>query len=112
VGGIPAEELLCRQDLDRLAAEAGAASDPEELVGAAAELAGTLLGRGRRLRTCSVFLDGEYGVQGIFLAVPVVLGPGGLERIVQLNLKVAERMALQKAATAGRALRDRLEVAQ
>gem|GEM_PF-3972572 len=111
VGGIPAEELLSQQDLERLAAEACTASAPEELVGAAAELAGALLDGGRRLCTCSVLLDGEYGVQGIFLAVPVVLGPAGLERIVQLNLKVEERMALQKAAAAGRALRANLEVA-
>jgi malate dehydrogenase len=111
VGGIPAEELLSRRDLDRLAQEAGTASSPEEIVAAAAELAGALLDGGRRLRTCSVFLDGEYGVQGIFLAVPVVLGPAGLERIVQLNLKVEERMALQKAAAVGRALRGHLEVA-
>ncbi|MDD5629496.1 MAG: malate dehydrogenase, partial [Elusimicrobia bacterium] len=67
---------------------------------------------GRRLCTCSVFLDGEYGVQGIFLAVPAVLGPAGVERIVQLNLKVAERMALMAAAASGRALRAKLEVAQ
>jgi malate dehydrogenase len=112
VGGIPAEELLSRQDLERLAAGARTAASPEELVGAAADLAGSLLGRCRRLRTCSVFLDGEYGVHGLFLAVPVVLGPAGLERIVQLNLTVEERMALMAAAAAGRALRENLEVAQ
>jgi malate dehydrogenase len=112
VGGIPAEELLSRQDLDRLAADAGAAAAPAELVGAAAELVGTLLACDRRICTCSVFLDGEYGVQGLFLGVPVVLGPAGLERIVQLNLKVAERVALQKAVAAGRALRAHLEVTQ
>ncbi|MCX5794487.1 MAG: hypothetical protein NTY77_03185 [Elusimicrobia bacterium] len=112
VGGIPAEELFSRQDLDRLAAGACTASAPEELVGAAAELAGALLDGGRRLCPCSVLLDGEYGVQGIFLTVPVVLGPAGLERIVQLNLKIEERMALQKAAAVGRALRANLEVVQ
>jgi len=104
VGGIPAEELLSHQDLDRLAREACAAAAPGELTAAAAQLTGALLGGGRRLCTGSVLLEGEYGVHGIFLAVPVVLGPGGLERIVQLNLKVAERAALQKAASAGRAL--------
>jgi len=112
VGGIPAEELLSRQDLARLAAGACTTSSPEELVGAAAELTGALLGGGRRLCTCSVLLDGEYGVHGLFLAVPVVLGPAGVERIVQLNLKVEERMAMQKAAAIGRSLRADLEVAQ
>jgi malate dehydrogenase len=112
VGGIPAEELFSRQDLERLAAGACAASSPGELADAAAQLTGALVCGGRSLCTCSVFLEGEYGVQGIFLAVPVVLGPGGLERIVQLNLKVAERAALQKAAAAARALQELLEVAQ
>ncbi|MDD5630011.1 MAG: hypothetical protein PHU21_13165, partial [Elusimicrobia bacterium] len=78
VGGIPAEELLSRRDLERLARESCAAASGEELAGAAAELARILTGGCRRLRSCSVFLDGEYGVQGLFLAVPVVLGPGGV----------------------------------
>jgi malate dehydrogenase len=112
VGGIPVEELLSSQDFDRLAAKARAACVPADLACAAAELAGALLDGGRRLCTCSVFLDGEYGVHGLFLTVPVVLGPAGLERIVQLNLKVKERMALMNAAVAGRALCAHLEVTQ
>ena len=110
VGGIPAEELLSRQELEDLGRAACAAAAPEELSAAAAALAGALLGAGRRLCTASVLLEGEYGVDGMFLAVPVVVGPGGLERIIQLNLKTAERSALQRAASAGRALRAALEV--
>jgi malate dehydrogenase len=112
VGGIPAEELFSRPDLERLLRAAGAAAAPEELILAAEQLTGVLLGGGRRVCSASALLEGEYGVDGIFLAVPVVLGARGLERIIQLNLKVAERAALQRAAQAGRALRQDLEVSQ
>jgi malate dehydrogenase len=112
VGGIPAEELFSRPELERMLRAACAAAAPGELILAAERLTGALLGGGRRVCTASVLLEGEYGVDGIFLAVPVVLGPRGLERIIQLNLKTAERAALQKAAGAGRALRENLEVFQ
>ncbi|MBI5239198.1 MAG: hypothetical protein HY926_01890 [Elusimicrobia bacterium] len=112
VGGIPAGELLSCQDIEGLRRAACAGAGPDELAAAAALLAGALLGGARRLCTASVLLEGEYGVDGLCLAVPVVLGPGGWERIVQLNLNVAERAALLKAAAAGRALRETLEVSQ
>jgi len=111
VGGIPATELLSREELGRLAREAGEPFSPEELLAAAMRLTAALFCGCRRLQSCSAYLDGEYGLHGIFLAVPAVLGPGGLERIVQLNLQVGERMALHKAAASARALRANLEEA-
>ena len=110
VAGIPVTELLSPEQLGGLVEAARAAATPEELIAAAAQLAGVVLSGRRRLLPCSVYLEGEYGVQGVFLAVPAVLGAGGLERVVQLNLKVEERAALQRAAAAGRALGAMLEV--
>ena len=108
-GGIPATELLSRQDLEQLAEQARAGAEAEVRIAAAGDVAACWLSDRRRLLSCSAYLDGEYGVHGIFLGVPAVLGAGGLQRIVQLNLRVEERSALQKAATAVRALGAGLE---
>ncbi|MFA6004479.1 MAG: hypothetical protein WC881_10470 [Elusimicrobiota bacterium] len=104
VGGLPVEELLCREELDRIIARSRAGASADELAAAAAALAAAMLSGVRRVASCSVLLEGEYGVDGVALTVPAVLGPDGIERVLQLNLKVAERAALQKAAGAGRAL--------
>jgi malate dehydrogenase len=108
VGGIPATELFSRQDWDSLIERARAGPAPESRVSAAAEIAASWLAGRRRLLPSSVYLDGEYGVHGVFLGVPTVLGAGGLQRIVQLNLRVEERSALQKAAAASRSLGARI----
>jgi len=52
----------------------------------------------RELLSVSVFLQGEYGIAGIFLAVPVRLGRSGAEELVQITLDAAERDALQRSA--------------
>ena len=110
VGGVPAAELIAPDAWARLAAQADAG--PEALAAGAAVLARAILSGRRRLLSCSVFLEGEYGVDGVFLGVPAILGASGLERILQLNLKIEERAALQKAAATGRAWRVMLEEAE
>ena len=54
----------------------------------------------KKILPCAVYLEGEYGIDGIFVGVPAKLGARGVEQIVQLNLTVEERMALQKSAGA------------
>ncbi|MBP6775462.1 MAG: malate dehydrogenase, partial [Gemmatimonadaceae bacterium] len=49
---------------------------------------------------CSVYLDGEYGVKDQFLGVPVKLGKGGGEQIIEIKLTAEENEALQKSAAA------------
>jgi malate dehydrogenase len=49
---------------------------------------------------CSVFLQGEYGVHDQFLGVPVKLGKGGAEQIIQIKLTPEENAALMKSAAA------------
>jgi malate dehydrogenase len=53
-----------------------------------------------------VFLDGEYGVRGQFLGVPVVIGKGGAERVIEIRLGVDEQAALMKSAAAVRELTE------
>lgn len=52
----------------------------------------------KRILPCAAFLQGEYGINDLYVGVPVKLGEGGIEQIIQLNLTVEERIALQKSA--------------
>jgi malate dehydrogenase len=63
----------------------------------AVEMVEALLTDQKRLVPCSVLLEGEYGMRDIFIGVPVVLGAGGVERIVKVTLSAEEQAALQKS---------------
>ena len=54
----------------------------------------------QRVIPCSVLLQGEYGISGLFVGVPIKLGAGGVQEILQLDLADAEQAALQKSADA------------
>jgi malate dehydrogenase len=51
-----------------------------------------------------VYLQGEYGIQGLFVGVPVKLGAKGVEEIIQITLTTEEQAALQKSAASVREL--------
>jgi malate dehydrogenase len=61
---------------------------------AAVEMAEAVLLDSKRLLPCAAYLEGEFGVSGCFLGVPVVLGSGGVERIVEFKLTPAEQEAM------------------
>ena len=58
----------------------------------------------KRVLPCAVMLHGEFGVDGLFVGVPVVLGAGGMERVFEIELTDDERAAFQKSAAAVREL--------
>ncbi|MDA8216072.1 MAG: malate dehydrogenase, partial [Dehalococcoidales bacterium] len=60
----------------------------------------------KRILPCSAYLDGEYGIKGVYAGVPVKLGLGGVEEIIQLKLSDEEQAGLQKSAQAVRELVD------
>ena len=62
----------------------------------------------KRVLPCAAYLQGEYGIQDLFVGVPVKLGERGIEQIIQLNLTVEERIALQKSADAVKELVEAL----
>ncbi len=64
----------------------------------AAQMAEAVLKDRRHLLPCSVLLQGEYGLDGVFCGVPCVVGRGGLVRVVELGLSDAERAALHASA--------------
>jgi len=62
----------------------------------------------KRVLPCAVLLQGEFGVDGLFVGVPVVLGAAGMERIFEIELTADERAAFQRSAAAVQELVDKL----
>jgi malate dehydrogenase len=56
----------------------------------------------KRLLPCTAYLEGEYGVDGLYMGVPVKLGADGIEEIVELDLSDEEQQAFQHSADAVR----------
>jgi len=69
---------------------------------AAVEMAEAILKDEKRVLTCSVWLEGEFGISGVFLGVPVVLGRNGVERILTFTLTEEEKEALSASVKAVR----------
>ena len=66
------------------------------------EMVESILHDRKRVLPCAVLLKGEYGQQDLFVGVPVVLGAGGLERVIQIELTAEEQAAFDKSAGAVR----------
>ena len=72
------------------------------------EMVAAILDDKKKILPCAVLLDGEYGLSGLFVGVPVRLGRGGMEQVIQLELLPEEQAALEKSAAAVRELVDAL----
>ncbi|HTR77311.1 MAG TPA: malate dehydrogenase [Gemmatimonadaceae bacterium] len=68
----------------------------------AVQMAEAIVNDQRRILPCSAWLEGEYGLNGLFLGVPCKLGRRGLEQVIEVELTAAERAALAKSAEAVR----------
>jgi malate dehydrogenase len=64
---------------------------------AAIQMAESYIKDKRRVLPCAAFLNGEYGVKGMYVGVPVVIGANGVEKIVEIDLNAAERAMFQKS---------------
>ena len=60
----------------------------------------------KRVLPCAAYLNGEYGVRGLYVGVPIVIGTKGVERVVEIELGAAEREMFGKSVTAVQALVD------
>lgn len=69
---------------------------------AAVEMAEAIVCDSKRVMPCAVYLDGEFNISGCFLGVPVVLGAGGVERIIEFSLTDEEKVALAESVAAVR----------
>jgi malate dehydrogenase len=72
------------------------------------EMVDAILRDRKRVLPCAVLLTGEYGVDGLFVGVPVVLGAGGMERVIEIRLSDDESAAFQRSADAVRELVEKL----
>jgi len=73
-----------------------------------AQMVDAILGDRRVILPCAALLEGEYGIQGLFVGVPVKLGRRGIEEIVEIELTAEERKAFEASATAVQELVDKL----
>ena len=111
VAGIPITELMDKATLDRLVQRTrdGGAEIVKYLKtgsayyapsAAVAEMTEAILKDKKKILPCAAYLDGEYGIKGLFVGVPCKLGERGLEQIIQIKLTAEEQAALQKSADA------------
>jgi len=113
ISGIPLTQFLPRERLDKLVERARTGG--AEIVGllktgsayyapaaASVQMAEAIVLDKKRILPCSAWLQGEYGLEGLFLGVPCKLGRSGLEQVLEVELTEAERSALHKSADAVR----------
>ncbi len=116
VAGIPLTDLLPQDRIDAIARRtADGGAEITKLVGtsawyapgqAAVEMCAAILKDKKKILPCSVFLQGEYGIQDLFVGVPVKLGGRGVEQIIEVKLTPEEDAALRKSAAAVKELVD------
>src|SRR5512132_10514 len=111
VAGIPITELLEPAALERLVQRTrdGGAEIVKYLKtgsayyapsAAVTEMVEAILKDKKKILPCAVYLEGEYGIKGLFVGVPCKLGEKGLEQIIQIKLTPEEQAALEKSAGA------------
>jgi malate dehydrogenase len=117
VSGIPLTELMDKPTLDRLVdrTRTGGAEIVKYLktgsayyapAAAAVEMVESILKDKKKVLPCAVLLEGEYGINGLFVGVPVKLGSRGVEKIYEIHLNDEEKQMLAKSAAAVQELVD------
>jgi len=112
VGGVPLSNLVSAERVEAIVARTRrGGAEITELMGssaffapgaAIAQMVEAIVRDKKRLIASSVYLDGEYGERDVCIGVPVVLGGGGVERIIELPLDEQERAAFQASVAAVR----------
>jgi malate dehydrogenase len=111
VGGIPITELLPKETIDKLVDRTrnGGAEIVKYLKtgsayyapsAATVEMVESILKDKKKVLPCAVLLEGEYGINDLFVGVPVKLGANGIEKIYEVSLNPDERAMLDKSAAA------------
>src|SRR4030095_1569569 len=119
--GIPIPELLPKDQIDAIVKRtAGGGAEIVSLLktgsayyapsAAAVEMAEAILKDKEKILPCAAYLEGEYGINGLYVGVPCKLGARGLEQVIEITLTAEERIALHKSASAVQELVDILGV--
>jgi malate dehydrogenase len=117
VAGIPITELMTPERIAALVQRTR--NGGAEIVGllktasafyapsaAAVEMAESILKDKKKILPCAAYLEGEYGIQDLFIGVPVKLGAKGVEQVIEIKLTPEENAALQKSAAAVQELKS------
>jgi malate dehydrogenase len=109
VGGIPLPEMLSKEKIDAIVQRTRKGGG--EIVGllktgsafyapsaAVVEMVEAILKDKKKILPCAAYLEGEYGINGLFVGVPVKLGARGIEQVIEIKLSAEEMAALQKSA--------------
>jgi len=121
VAGIPITELLPKERITALVGRtANGGAEIVNLLKAGSafyapgasttEMVEAILRDKKKILPCAAYLEGEYGISGLYVGVPVKLGRKGMEEIIQITLTVEENAALKKSAAAVRELIDKLKI--
>jgi malate dehydrogenase len=112
VGGIPLRALVDEADIDAMVQRtAKGGGEIVELLGtsawyapgaAAAQMVDSIMLDEKRVLPCTAYLGGEYGIDGLYMGVPVKLGAAGIEQILELELSEDEQAMLNESADAVR----------
>ena len=121
VAGIPVTELMPKEQLDKIIERT--ANGGAEIVkllktgsafyapsAAVVEMADAIFNDRKKILPCAAYLEGEYGINGLFVGVPVKLGAKGIEQIIEIKLTPEEKVALEKSAAAVKSLVDVIKV--
>ena len=123
VGGIPITELMAEEKIDQLVArtrngggeivallkEGSAFYAPSAAI---AQMVEAVLLDKKRILPCCTYLEGEFGINGLCVGVPVKLGAGGMEKVMEVDLTADEKAALRGSAASVRELEDVMKKAK
>jgi malate dehydrogenase len=108
VGGIPLTSLVSEQRIAEMVERTRkGGGEVVNLLGtsawyapgaAVAEMIDSIVLDQKRVLPCTAYLEGQYGIDGLYIGVPVKLGAGGVEQIVELDLSESERAELERSA--------------
>ncbi|HEY2931096.1 MAG TPA: malate dehydrogenase [Acidobacteriota bacterium] len=118
VAGIPITDLMTKDQIDRLVKRTrDGGAEIVQLLGAGSayyapsaaivEMVEAILKDKKKILPCAALLQGEYGINDLFVGVPIKLGSRGMEEIIQINLTTDEKTELQRSA---RAVQDLVDV--
>src|SRR5437867_4845324 len=121
VAGIPITELLSKERIDALVTRtANGGAEIVNLLKAGSafyapaasvvEMVEAILKDKKKILPCTAYLEGEYGIRGLFVGVPVKLGRRGVEQILEITLTSDEAAALRRSADAVRELVEKLKL--
>jgi malate dehydrogenase len=119
VGGVPLTEMLSKERLEALVTRTR--NGGAEIVGllktgsayyapsaSAVQMAESVLRDQKRVLPCAAYLKGEYGIKDLFIGVVCILGGGGMEKVVEIELNQTERAGLENSTKAVRELMEAL----